>query len=394
MRTFAIIGAKGGTGKTLFAASMAHILTKLVRFEHEPPPRVLLVDMDLHVRGLSLLLYRDLSFLERTSITSYTFLEKEISSLSSIAESLNERDIQVNPSISVLPSVNLTRHVNWPKVHQWLVPQVMERMRILIGAAESAGYTVVIFDTRAGPDNISLGAALASDLTLILMEPDKVSFANSIGLRGEIESLKKQITQKAIQPSITRLVFVQNKTIEPYSHETEDVMRDATFLPAIPMDLNFLKKYNRDSDSLVIDGELFNTELAIHMLRTIREGLKETRVQFEILPYETSGRTSSSDSPILDLLERVPPEFTAIIGIFSLLLSGVWILSPQLFGQDLARTFVIAAIFFILMSLYIFLLRRSEARQPRLVLKQQLSPVEKSAPSPEPQEDNEDKLEK
>ena len=289
MKTFAVISGKGGSGKTIFTASFAIALEKYIRFVEEPDPRVLLVDLDLHVRGLSLLLHSDLAILRQVKITSYTILENDKYDIKNLSDDLNTKELSISNNISVLPSTNLVEVVNWTKIHSWSTLEIIKKIKILIEAAKKAGFNIVILDTRAGPDNISLAAALSTDLTFILLERDKVSWLNSIGLIGEIEHLRKEITSEIKEPSISRIVFVHNKTVDSYSSETKDVLKDLTFLPAIPMSINFLRQYNSNSNLLMINGEIFNTELGPYLLETFQDALKEINIPFTI-HYKTGIR--------------------------------------------------------------------------------------------------------
>ncbi len=68
-KIISVISGKGGTGKSLFTAVLGNCLSK-------EKCKVLIVDMDIHVRGLSILLSDYISFGEGMSVTDC--LEREI----------------------------------------------------------------------------------------------------------------------------------------------------------------------------------------------------------------------------------------------------------------------------------------------------------------------------
>lgn len=373
MKTFAVLSGKGGVGKTIFSVGIAQTFAKRIRFPDEPDPRILLVDMDLHVRGLSFLMYPDLQALHRPVISSRTFLENisDQNNIDQLSSALLSERFAISEAISVLPSSDLTQSVDWEKVHGWKVTDVMVKLQTLIKAAELAGFNIVIFDTRAGPDNISLGAGLLVDLTFILLEQDRVSSDIALTLKGELEVLRKTIAKDPdssfTPPSISRFVFLHNKRTDVYSLETELALRDLHFLPAVSIDLDFLNQYNRDPDGLMIEGGVIMSQIGLYIQNTLSEALRELRLLFTELPLELETRRELvSESDFAKFLREIPLGFPLFLSVFALVLSGFSILLPQLLSQELAVVFVIMGFTFLLLSGIIYWFKSIESRRPLL----------------------------
>ena len=120
MNAIAVVSGKGGTGKTILSSGIALTLTKRILLENEQNPKVLIVDLDLHVRGISLLMYRDPSDLKEIQITSHNLLNliPNTISIDSLAQDLKNEVFVISENISVLPSTNLKSSIDWTKIHK------------------------------------------------------------------------------------------------------------------------------------------------------------------------------------------------------------------------------------------------------------------------------------
>lgn len=105
MQTITIASGKGGVGKTVIAASLARILSKkYYAFEDiSRSIRVIVLDLDLHTRGLTYLMYPNLETLRALPVSMEDILlEVEVES-----REMNFKDFRVfteYPSPVVVPA--------------------------------------------------------------------------------------------------------------------------------------------------------------------------------------------------------------------------------------------------------------------------------------------------
>ncbi len=353
MNAIAVVSGKGGTGKTILSSGIALTLTKRILLENEQNPKVLIVDLDLHVRGISLLMYRDPSDLKEIQITSHNLLNliPNTISIDSLAQDLKNEVFVISENISVLPSTNLKSSIDWTKIHKWKVLEIIQKLEFLIDAAEKAGYQFIIFDTRAGPDNVSLAASLASDMTLIVLEQDRVSSLISMGLMGEIEYLRNKIAKTEARVPISRIAFLQNKVLKSYSADTERVLMDLTFLPAIPLDLEFLNYYYLDANKFMLSGQILNTKLGQHILKTTIKALDDMRIKFTIIPLKGL-KQPKKELEIIKFVRKIPGRFLVALAVtfetFALINFILFQFLPERYSEVLG----LVGIIFLAFSIY------------------------------------------
>ena len=152
-------------------------------------------------------------------------------------------------------------------------------------------------------------------------------------------------------------------------------MKDLTFLPAIPMNLEFAKYFNNNSEKLLIEGEVFRTGLGKPMFHTILAALSEVNAPYELRP--TILKLELADKKRVDfrkMLSVIPPEFFALLGILALVMNGFLTLAPQIFEQKLAVAAVFVGFFLLLLSLIFYWYRRIESNRKHSILTQDHKP--------------------
>jgi cellulose biosynthesis protein BcsQ len=373
MRVFAVISGKGGTGKTLFSVAISNALSNLIRFTEEPEPKILMVDMDFHVRGLTLLMHRDLSAIKRAKVSTYKILEDMPPDGTGVnlSDELIKKELEVAKNITVLPATDLSGDVDWNQIHKWNVQSVVKRLRNLIRLAESAGFNIVLFDTRAGPDRLSLGASISADYTFLLLEQDIVSSRITLPLVGEIDQKRKEVgdDKDLTDLPVSRLGLVPSKTVLLYSEETKRILRDFTFLSEIPFDLDFLTSYYTNPFEMV-RGKILNTRLGRDATKTLLEALQSMFAPYElIVPKPALETKSESVSPWVVILRSVPPTFTFSISFLLFAIAAMQSYFPQFLQGSTWRLVVSGGFVFVIMTLVIMILRRFDFSKTPILYK-------------------------
>jgi len=107
---------------------------------------------------------------------------------------------------------------------------VVEKLsRVQTLAREAADFSYLIFDTHAGLGSLSLAATALSDLNLIVLEEDDVSWRAALQMLLEITELKKQ------RHGGSRSYFLANKVSTKLA-EVSGKLKAFSFLSPIPYD--------------------------------------------------------------------------------------------------------------------------------------------------------------
>jgi len=115
-----------------------------------------------------------------------------------------------------------------------------------------AGDTPVIIDTQAGPGSLSLAAATLSDVNLILLEEDDISWRTALNLLLEISDLNKRLQRRS------RSYFLANKASAELV-DTVGKLKSFSFLPPLPYDA-WMQKLFAKATSAALDKEFENTD--------------------------------------------------------------------------------------------------------------------------------------
>ena len=247
MRTITLCSGKGGVGKTLLATSLGRII------QRQEKCNVLLVDLDLSVRGLTLLAFQNKYELDRLpfSLTDYFYLEDEdqpallhdlhkgLAQNNSNAEESQETTAQATAGPSpyerldglfILPSSTESERPDWTPLHHLELNETIDKLGKLYEFATSSLHVdYVIFDTQAGLGSLSLAATTLSDMNLIVLEEDDISWRTALNALMEISALNKRLQQKS------HSYFLANK-VSSSMLDTADKLKAFSFLPPIPFD--------------------------------------------------------------------------------------------------------------------------------------------------------------
>ncbi len=236
----ALLSGKGGVGKTTLSLNLARRLSQ--------ERLVWLVDLDLFNRGTTSALWESetsiplsMAELVRDAValrakvplggTDGTVVE-EVASL--LKEKLKARsaDLSYTEKLYTLPAARAQegREASYLLWHGMEGVSAEEFLWALLTAfGEIAPDCIVVMDGHGGLDDLSIGAALVSDITYIVNEPDLITFTGSITLYQEIARASEE---RGIEP---RIEFIVNrvppgKTVHEMDRDFGDALR--TISPA------------------------------------------------------------------------------------------------------------------------------------------------------------------
>lgn len=188
------VSGKGGVGKTMLAVACAKELSL--------NNRTLIIDLDFFNRGLTGLLGEGTR--QCAEIDKPDFLTGEQTS-----DSETWKIVQVSKNLFHIYYPDLSQD-DMQKFETLNVEVLKESLRHFVKeAAEKCECDCVVIDCHGGPDNSSFAACLISEHTLLVSEPDRITFYGTLNF---LRQLKKA---GATQDVDLRLVF--NKVVPAFS---------------------------------------------------------------------------------------------------------------------------------------------------------------------------------
>lgn len=257
LRTITLCSGKGGVGKTLLTASLARILKR------EENGNVLLIDLDMAVRGLTLLAFQNKAALGRMpySLMDYLFggpsVEQELfeelhKAIGNSTEGAAPSFYQRLEKIFILPSSLESERLEWAQPARLEFDHALAKLKQLQAfVREFLPVQYLIFDTQAGLGSLSLAAAMISDVNLIVLEEDDISWRTALSILVEISDLSKH------QQSRAKNYFLANKA-SPGLLDVAKKLKSFSFLPPLLYDL-WLQRLFAQATSTVFDREFEST---------------------------------------------------------------------------------------------------------------------------------------
>ena len=273
MRTITLCSGKGGVGKTVLATTLGRII------QREENCDVLLIDLDLSVRGLTLLAFQNKYQLDQIplSLTEYLAygpddtpglfdeLRQNFSmNGGSYAEDAAQSDDELSSQsaspagsqggqstyqrlngLYILPSSTESERPDWMRFSHLELDEAVDKLGLLHQfVAESLDVGYLIFDTQAGLGSLSLAAATLSDLNLIVLEEDDISWRTALRMLMEISELNKRLQHKS------RSYFLANK-VGASMLDASDKLKAFSFLPPVPFDTWMQKLFAHDAAAVL-----------------------------------------------------------------------------------------------------------------------------------------------
>jgi cellulose biosynthesis protein BcsQ len=158
------VSGKGGVGKTFVAANIAYCCSLY--------KRVLVLDCDFQNQGLTGLFA---GYLGRTMVGTFDWiLEEHRIELGDL--------ITIQPNLTFVPAFSDMRHQEFNRASH-LTSVMVRRFRAVVEEALDTLQTdFVILDCHGGLDEFSFVSHIASDVTIVVTESDRVTFNGTLEL--------------------------------------------------------------------------------------------------------------------------------------------------------------------------------------------------------------------
>jgi cellulose biosynthesis protein BcsQ len=259
VKTITLCSGKGGVGKTVLTTCLARII------QQEERCNVLLFDLDPSVQGLTLLTFQNKYELDHVpfSLTDYLSggesVEKEFFDTLRKAMggeghtgSLHALYRRVE-NVFVVPFSTESERPDWTQFAQIDFEYVSDKLkRLLSFATESLNVGYILLDTQAGPGSLSLAAATLSDLSIIVLEEDDISWRTAFNLLLEISDINKRLQRRS------HSYFLANKAGTDLI-DIASKLKVFSFLPPLPHD-GWMQKLFAKATSAALEKEFENTD--------------------------------------------------------------------------------------------------------------------------------------
>lgn len=337
-----IISGKGGTGKTLMSAVLGELLGN-------KGLRVLVVDLDIYVRGLTTLLYfhkdEKLHLAKNEEHIVSDFLTDK-NDLLSLGMSNSNLGISRYRSFDLLPAVRrIDETLNLDSVVENSGVGSRRRVNRLIEAIHQNGeYDLIFLDCRAGYDRIISAAHELSDITICVQEEDDISLITANNLVRQLE-----LDSEKFNNNDNRIFRVTNKARDIKSDENLTKLTGGiTHLGAIPFDIDVMNSFGshnfwEDISSTIYRYSLVNIWNNLNRRMDLDFGLINNR-KSPIL----SEKFESKLSMFLSLKDRVFYAYGILIGALGI---SVGIFGTSFFSDIAKSPIQLIAFIFGLISL-------------------------------------------
>ena len=264
MKTIAIASGKGGVGKTVITASVANdLLNHYELIETGNQPRILVLDFDLHSRGLTYLMYPHLDLLAGVLTSTEDLIQEPETHLDSLRIMAQTDSTQL---VIVPASLRPAEEIPIRSIDQNPI-EVLEKLDWILGEIARLDVDIVIIDTRAGPDVLSISAALVADVTWLVLEQDRISWRSSMNFLLQTKLYERTLHNRPIEANF---LFLPNKVTRQFNHEIQNVLEVYDFLPSIPLDTRFFEEYAVDPFQAISPEKLANTRFGRSITQVIR----------------------------------------------------------------------------------------------------------------------------
>ncbi|WP_368770492.1 ParA family protein [Enterobacter cloacae] len=228
MKVINIVSGKGGTGKTLLTAVLAEALGNA-------GSNVLVIDLDVFVRGLTSLLYyhknEKIKLCEAWEMSVAEFFINKGNP--GVFEGRHKKfAITRYRSFDVIPSVS---RVNELLQFSDLMPDTKQEalsyiQGLLRAITKDKSYDFIFFDSRAGYDELISASHQCSDITICVEEEDNISKITT-------DNLINQMDNDTSNP-IFRLI---NKSTSDKDYSTNSI----THIGGIPFDMDIMRTFGQ-----------------------------------------------------------------------------------------------------------------------------------------------------
>lgn len=238
-----IISGKGGTGKTLLSAILADMIGG-------QGYKVLVIDMDAFVRGLTALLYfqkgKSLQIvdLEKKTVSDYLIAKNQVSE-NFVPGIERYRSFDVLPSV---PSIDVILDIN--DINPNNKSEAAHIIKKMIASIDSK-YDFIFLDNRAGYDELVSASHEYGDISICIEEEDPISKVTS-------ENLIRQLEKE----SNKRIFRVVNKSRQSKKNISIEYRGNLSYLGNIPFDIEVMNSFGENTFWDDISKSLYKAALS------------------------------------------------------------------------------------------------------------------------------------
>jgi len=179
----AFTSGKGGCGKTTLAVNLANVVAQ----SHH---KVLLIDLDLRNKGTSGMFSRWTNEPHR-NLTLTRLLRDEV-----MVGNKPRMLTEIKPGFYLMPASSLDES-EWTPERGVTLAEFVEDMRTkILELAERFDISFVALDCHSGTDLLATAGAVVADHTIIVNEPDVVTFSESVNLLNHLEEAFSYLQRK------------------------------------------------------------------------------------------------------------------------------------------------------------------------------------------------------
>jgi cellulose biosynthesis protein BcsQ len=231
--TVAFVSGKGGVGKTMLAVAFAH--------EISSRDRTLLLDLDFFNRGLTGLMRHGSTV---CPVGQPEFLKAPNSGVVSDGWEL----IEVCHNLLHLRYPDLTPEQIRAFENTSASSLAESLKKYLDYLREISGCSIIVIDCHGGPDQLSFAACIAADHSLLISEPDKITFYGTLHFLRQME---RAVPAGTARPDV-RLIF--NKVVPAFSvpfltrfydKEVRSYFNQQPLLAVFPIEIYLTKEFER-----------------------------------------------------------------------------------------------------------------------------------------------------
>lgn len=240
-----IVSGKGGTGKTLLCTILAELLGN-------QNVNVLILDMDIFVRGLTALLY----FQKGESLKLTNERELTISDIFYRQKSWEGKlAIHKYRSFDICPAVERINQIfDYEKEMIFDIEHNEMSFHRVLDFIPRDHYDYVLFDCRAGYDSLVSAIHEHSDMTICVQEEDDISEVTANNL---IRQLERDSSRKTIFKIINK-----TRNIKTYDDLESKKSQGISFLGYIPFDMDVMNSFGEKSFWEDISRSLYKSAAA------------------------------------------------------------------------------------------------------------------------------------
>jgi len=224
-----IVSGKGGTGKSLLSAVLARMVA-------QEGAKVLIVDFDLFVRGLSHFYY--LFSKEKRKITS-DLTVSDFYGLSDNSREWSESEFAKERfyEVDILPAVReIEAQLNYLDIEH---ETVLKTKHLLLRLQET-DYDYIFIDNRAGVDELILETSRICDITISVSESDPISKTTNENLLRHLGTNKSG----KVYTIINKMKFM--RSFDDYQDAMERISSDFNVIGQIPFDVDLFEKFGSE----------------------------------------------------------------------------------------------------------------------------------------------------